>query len=931
MDKALSWSIIDIFSTIVTIQNRFLMKFYKLLLSIILFFSISSAYAQQDSAAINVILDKTKRLTEEQPIEKVYLHFDKPYYAVADTLWFKAYVTSTNNLPSTLSKIVYVEMYNSADSLMQTVKLPLTNSMAYGNIPLNMRNYTQGNYYIRAYTLWMLNFDPDYFFSKNILIGEAIDKQLLTNISLNSTPADKSLKTTARIQFKDTSKKPLANKTVNWRIFHNYDVFTRGKGTTDANGFLTITVTSKPGDPILNGNIVADVSIAEKELASASFKLKQAVSDVDFQLFPEGGELISGIPNQIGFKAVKTNGLGTDVKGSVIDEQGTEIGTFASSFAGIGSFYLSPEANKNYSVKFTSKEGLTKTVRLPKAQPSGIALQATNSAADQINLKIVANSAYFEQNPDKKFYLVGQHTNAVCYAATLTLKTQSITAKIDKANLPAGIVQFTLIDEKNEPVSERLVFVLHKNAPKLTLKADLPTYKPRQKVKLSLNAQHNNQPFVGDFSVAVTDETKVPVDENSETTILSALLLTSDLKGYVEKPNYYFNNVNEKKIADLDRLMLTQGYRRFSFKEILANRYPKIFLMPEQGINITGTLRDLTGMPIKKGIMRMMVTGKPISAETVTSNVGVFNFKNLNFPDSSQVVVTGRYNPNYNNLMVMLDGTPTAAKGRNIFAADEVENIDTALSSYLANSQRQYRFMRTLKTVEIKASANANRPSHADHPALSGLSSIPDRFIDGKQLEGCNLLLECLKTQAPSFTFDFNEQKFYITRDYNQGGRTPASIFLNGMQIDAINLNATNAADVESIEIFLNDPLGTVDRMYNTRGVIVINTKKVPKGEKISKQALMDMLPKRYEAKYMPMGYAKEREFYSPKYAPNAPITSNDLRTTIYWNPKLVTDESGNTSFEFYNADGKGNYKAVVEGIDKNGNMGRTVIRYVVK
>lgn len=279
----------------------------------------------------------------------------------------------------------------------------------------------------------------------------------------------------------------------------------------------------------------------------------------------------------------------------------------------------------------------------------------------------------------------------------------------------------------------------------------------------------------------------------------------------------------------------------------------------------------------------------------------------------------------------MLDGIPSAAKGRNIYAADEVENIDTTLTAYLNNSQRQYRFMRTLKTVEIKGSASAKRPSSADHANLMGLSQIPDRFIDGKQLEGCNLLLECIRSQAQSFTYDINEQKFYITRDYNQGGRTPASIFLNGMSIDAVGLNSISGVDVESIEIFLNDPLGTVDRTYNTRGVIAINTKKIPKGEKLSKQDFLAMLPKKYEIKYSPMGYSKEREFYSPKYLPNAPITNNDLRTTIYWNPKLTTDEKGNVSFEFYNADGKGNYKAVVEGIDSDGNIGRTVLRYTVK
>ncbi len=895
-----------------------------------IFVSLSSAFAQQDSLILNNILNKTKRLSEEQPIEKVYLHFDKPYYAVADTLWFKAYVTSTYNMPSLLSKIVYVEMFNSVDSLVQTVKLPIKNSVAYGNIPLNMNNYKQGNYYIRAYTLWMLNYDPAYFFSKNILIGEAIDKQLLTNVSFTNAPADKGIKTTARIQFKDTNKKPIANKTVNWRVFHNYDVFSRGKGVTDANGYLTVSVTSKTDDPIVRGTLVTDVNIAEKELASASFGLKQINSSIDFQMFPEGGELITGIPNQVGFKATAPSGLGIDVKGSLLNEQNVEIGTFNSNFAGIGSFYITPEADKKYKVRYTSKDGSTQTIDLPNASLNGITLQVVNSTADMINLKVMANTSFFETNKEKSFFIVAQNSNTVCYAAKLSLQNQVVTVKIPKANFPSGIAQITLFNEKSEPLSERLVFVLHTDGMNLTLKADLPTYKPRQKVKLTLNAKSKGEPVLGDFSVSVTDEQKVPVDESTETTMLSSLLLTSDLKGYIEKPNYYFNKTDDKKLADLDRLMLTQGYRRFAYKEILANRYPKIFLLPEQGISISGTLRDLTGMPIKKGMMRMMVTGKPISAEMLTSNIGIFNFKNLTFPDSSQVVISGRYNPNYNNLMIMLDGVPGAAKGKNIFAPDEVENIDTALSSYLSNSQRQYRFMKTLKTVEIKGSA-AKRPSSSDHAALAGLSTIPDRFIDGKQLESCNLLLECIKIQASSFTYDFNEQKFYITRDYNQGSRVAASIFLNGMPIDATGLNGINAVDVESVEIFLNDPLGTVDRMYSTKGVIAVNTKKAPKGEKMSKQDFLAMLPKKYEVKYSPMGYSKEREFYAPKYAPNAPITNNDLRTTIYWNPKLITDDKGNTSFEFNNADGKGNYKAVVEGIDKNGNIGRTVLRYSVK
>jgi len=907
------------------------MKFTKVLFALFFITTITSLslFAQQDSVALNTIISKTKKLADEQPVEKVYVHFDKPYYAVADTMWFKAYVTMEQNLPSPLSKIVYVEILNDKDSLINMVKLPVKNSVAYGNIPLSMTNFKQGNYYIRAYTLWMLNFDSAYYFTKNITLGEAIDKQLNTFITFNNEVVEKNIKTTAKIQFKDLSKKPYANKTVNWRILSNYDEFVKGRGTTDQNGFLSINVTSKNGELIKNGIIIADIAIAEKETATANFKLKQSLNDFDFQFFPEGGSFISGIPNQIGFKAVKSDGLGLDVKGTIVDGQNNEVSTFTTTNAGMGSFFITPENGKSYTAKITAKDGTVKSFPLPKQIESGIALQVINSNAEYINLKIMANTPFFEANKGKTFFIVTQNTNVVYYAAKANLASQVIIIKIPKKEIPSGIAQITLFNEAKEMLSERLAFVLHTTDMNLTLKSDLPTYKPRQKVKLSLDAKGTGLPIVGDFSVSVIDETKVPVDETTETTILSSLLLTSDLKGYIEKPNYYFVKTDDKKLSDLDKLMLTQGYRRFAYADILQDKFPMVNYLPEQGINITGTLRDLTGMPIRKGAMRLMVTNKPISAEILTTNSGLFNFQNLAFPDSSQVVISAKYNANAANLMIVLDGMPTAGNGKNPNVLDQVTNIDTVMSAYLNNSQRQYRYLRTLKEVEIKGNANIKKPSHADHSALSGLGMMPDHLITGDNFSTCNFLLECLKARATGLTY--NEEKFFVMRDYNTGGRTPVQVFINGNPVDARDLNTVSANEVESVEIFLNDALGTVDRAYGTKGVLVVNTKKAPVGKKISKQELMDLIPKRNIITYNPMGYTKEREFYSPKYLPNAVINSNDLRTTIYWNPKVITDEKGLASFDFFNADGKGTYRAVVEGFDKDGNIGRAVYRYTVK
>ncbi|EDM37258.1 hypothetical protein PBAL39_08951, partial [Pedobacter sp. BAL39] len=452
--------------------------------------------------------------------------------------------------------------------------------------------------------------------------------------------------------------------------------------------------------------------------------------------------------------------------------------------------------------------------------------------------------------------------------------------------------------------------------------------KPRQKVKLTVTPKDAAAAIEGSYSVSVTDEQKVPVNEDNETTILSSLLLSSDLQGYIEKPNYYFNKTDDKKLAALDELLITQGYRRFNYKDILADKFPQVAFMPEQDMRVTGTLRDRTGMPVRKGALRLTVPGTTISAEAITSPSGVFAFTNLALPDSTEAVINAKYGTNASNLMIMLDPAPLPLIAKNPHPQEEVVNIDSTMSAYLNNSKRQYSYLRTLKEVKIEG-AKAKRPSHADHPALSGLSSINSTVIEGDRLKDCNSVALCLQTMAMGLTFF--ENNFYVSRDYQAGSRVPVQIFLNGMPIDYFGLLSVQPSEVESVEVFTKDDLGTVNRMYNTNGVLVVNTKKIEKTT-ISLADLKKMLPKDNMLKFTPKGFAKQREFYMPKYVnPANTYNFNDLRSTIYWNPKVMTTAGAPLTLEYYNADGKGTYKAVIEGIDKDGNVSRFVYRYTVK
>jgi len=152
------------------------------------------------------------------------------------------------------------------------------------------------------------------------------------------------------------------------------------------------------------------------------------------------------------------------------------------------------------------------------------------------------------------------------------------------------------------------------------------------------------------------------------------------------------------------------------------------------------------------------------------------------------------------------------------------------------------------------------------------------------------------------------------------GASGPMKIILDGADM-GFDLNKITGLDIESVEVLKSPGASGIYRTMN--GVLIINTKKGLQPEDIASIGVLPISPK---------GFYIAREFYSPKYD-QSNLTNNrpDLRSTIFWKPELVTDKNGNASFEYYNADDKGSYRIVVEGIDDKGNIGRQVYRYKVE
>lgn len=900
------------------------MSILKISLYTLLFFGLSIVpnLLQAQNIPLTELAQKKAKIAETYPIEKVYLHFDKPYYAVGDTVWFKGYVTTGLNVPSPISKILYIELISDKDSLVTSLKLPVESSVSTGSFVFAYPGFKEGNYHVRAFTKWMLNNDVDYFFSKNIYVGNALSKELMTNISFNGSIDDKGQRVKTKIVYKDADGKPLADKKVSWEVNADFNRVARGKETTDANGVINLDFGSSNKIALNSGVLSTSVEMGDRKVVNKNFNLKTAILENDIQFFPEGGSLLNGVETKVGFKAIISNGLGVAASGILVDNTGKEVASFKAQHLGMGNFSFTPKLGTSYTAQVVFANGVKKNINLPAVTDDGFALAVTQQK-DSVYIKISTTDGFFEKNKNQSFYIVAQNGNALFYAAQSVLRLKTYTIVLPTDNLPNGLLQVSILRPDYKPYTERLTFIKRRDFVKLNLKPDLTSYKGRQKIKFNLESVGGLNPDHGNYSVSVFNEAKVPYDENKEPTIYSGLLLSSYILGYIEEPNYYFNPKNPERMADLDNLLLTQGYSNFSYADIAAGKLPTLKVLPEEGIDVTGTIRRQDGMTWEKVRLLFQIPDKHYSFAGTTDKDGRFAFKNLIFKDSSEVIINARNNVNSKDIRIMVDGETYPSLIRNINRPSNVLNMDSFMSTYLANSKIERRSAFMLKEVVVKA-APVKKVSHADYSALSGLSMQADREVSGEQFAGCNILTNCLSIAGLTYI----DYQLYLSKTYNQGNKTPIEVYANGMPVDVNYLLSIDPKGIESIEVFNSDGLAGINQRNGTLGVVVVNMKEVKK-TKISKEQLKELFPPNNVLTLKPKGYSEERHFYVPKYAgPKTSLQVTDYRTTIYWNPTVLTDKDGKGSFEFYNSDDKGPYKVILEGIDAAGNVARSVYEY---
>ncbi|RYU90495.1 TonB-dependent receptor [Mucilaginibacter terrigena] len=649
---------------------------------------------------------------------------------------------------------------------------------------------------------------------------------------------------------------------------------------------------------------------------SQVYPAKAASNKTDVQFFPEGGTFVAAVPSKIAFKAVGSNGMGVYVKGTVVDNNNAEVAKFTSAHLGMGQIFITPEEGKTYKAKVTYPDGSVNTVDLPKPEAKGVSLSVNNSDLTKLSIDINANKPYYLDNKDKEINVV-IYSGGVVKTVKTTLDNQAIGFDLPKKDLSSGIAQITLFSGSGVPLSERLVFIQNEDGVKFTINSDKTTYAAHDKAHIVVNAHTAlDKASVGNFSVAVIDESAVQANEDKESSIFSDLLLTSELRGYVEQPGYYFNNVNTDTRNNLDVLMLTQGYRRFQWKEFLTEPTAPMAYQPEVGMQIKGTLvtKDGATIPNEKITLMLSATGQTLT--TNTDAAGKFNFLGLEYADRTQFLLTIDNKSIKNKTKLILDKTDvTVPLSENNLPEGK---IDEKLPDYTAADAEQ---STPTKTRELKP-VNVRTKQSYRSSSLAGAGNA-DQVIFNKDLKNFPSLSQALNGKARNI--DFTDGKAYMKTSLAiANGKTvlePMMIVIDGA-ITNSSIDNIQPGDVSSVEI-LKGANATVYGMGSGAGVMVINTRQGGEVAEVSKEMAPGLLS------ITPKGFYKAREFYSPVYdvAKKGPAEG---RTTIFWKPDLITNEGGNVAFDYFN-DGPGQYRIIIEGIDNSGNIGRVVYKYTVQ
>lgn len=618
---------------------------------------------------------------------------------------------------------------------------------------------------------------------------------------------------------------------------------------------------------------------------------------IDLQFFPEGGQLVDGISTRVAFKGINAAGLGQDISGFLLGSNKDTVASFRSEYLGMGRFQFQPKAGEAYEAFVREKDGKVTRVNFPPVQETGFTMLVDN-LSNPFKTRVLAYAKVPGQT-EIPVHVVGHSRGIVAFVAKGKIGNRGLMMQLPTAELPDGITHLTLFDDKGKPVCERLVFIDHSRSLRVQLTPAKPSYKPRELTEVEVSVTDSaGKPVQANLSVSVTDAGQIlqsPHDQN----IISYLLLSSDLKGFIEQPSYYFDPTKPARKIHMDHLMMTQGWTRFTWKDVLQDSIPAPKRYVEQGVTLEGEVKRNNKKLSERTALSMYLSNDSLSTfmTSETDAEGHFTIYNLVFADSLKIRLQGMNKKGNQNLSFILK--PFEAPRANIvkipYKPQTVEAQQladflrrAAEDQEIARKIRENR-ERLLQEVTIKAKKEVPRDSRKLYNSADATLKVTPQMASGY-----TSILDMLAGRVAGLSVMGSGMNATVSI---RGNRGEPLFVLDGMPVDKGLITSLNVYDVESIDVLK----GASAAIYGSRGgngVISILTKRGNENYDYSQDIVPGVLVSKIA------GFAVPKEFYAPAYPVNAPpSTLPDYRSTIFWAPSLQTDSQGKARFKYYNSD----------------------------
>ena len=750
--------------------------------------------------------------------EKLFVHTDKDIYISREICWFRIYYTDAfYNRPATLSKIAYVEILdkNNLPVLQQKVSLKPGESDGSMIIPVNIPS---GTYRFRAYTNWMKNFSPEYYFEKNIRI----------------------------INPQNLGAEPLSSKTKQY----------------------------------------------------------------DIQFFPEGGNLVQQIESKVGFRITDAYGKGLECEGTVVNSTGDTVLHFHPLAMGLGHFVFTPAPGQSYKAIIHFPPGDQVVKELPDAYANGFVLSVQKENEFQISVRVKSSAGLDAQ--DVYLFVHGSHQSLPVKKQKLV--NQEVVFTIKPEEIEDGISQITLFDKSGQPVCERLYFKYPEK--KLRISALVsPEYNTRSKINLNLSVtDQSGNPSSADMSVAVykLDSLQQPDELN----ILNYTYLTAEL-GPVEHPSYYFMDEGKTRDNEMDNLMLTHGWRRFFWQDMLLQKtYPVSFSPEYYGHIIRGKLvNNVTGIPVKGVTTYLSIPSARTEFRVSNSDsLGRIKFEMPGFYGSEEIIL-------------QTDPKEDSTSRVEISSPFSDQYASSRLPEYIIPSVQSAALLDQSIAEQVQhiyAGNNLNQFSMQPVDTNSFYVEPDEKYYLDNYVR-FQTMEEVIREYVVSTSVIQKRNRFKLFL-----ANKPQKEFFDDEPLILID----GVPFFDANELFQQDPmkirrLDLMNREYAIgyqyfNGVVNVTTYKGDlNGIRLNTRPVVLDYP----------GIPEQREFFSPKYETEDQINSRmpDYRTLLYWSPRILTDKQNKKAIDFYTSDLPGNYAAEIMGLSESGEPGVQTVYFSVE